>query len=116
MIVRLVSLKVDQERVEDFRKFFEGLYAGIKAHQGCLYLQLVRDLEGLGEYFTISVWESLETLDNYRNGPFFKETWPKVKTFLREKAWAQSFEVILDEDAPRIFNQSVAVSVGGEGI
>ncbi|MBI2844955.1 MAG: antibiotic biosynthesis monooxygenase [Chloroflexi bacterium] len=116
MIVRLVSLKVDKERIEEFRKHFEGIYEDIKAHQGCLYLQLVRDLEGLGEYFTISVWESLEALENYRNGPFFKDTWPKVKTFLREKAWAQSFEVILDDNAPRLLNQQMPVSVGGEGI
>lgn len=98
MIVRLVSLRVDPERAAEFKKYFERLYDHIRAHAGCLFLQLVEDIQGQGDFFTISEWENAEVLEAYRTGSFFRSTWPVVKSFLREKAWAQTFHIVLDGD------------------
>jgi quinol monooxygenase YgiN len=95
VIVRLVRLKVDPKKVEEFKALFESLYDGIRAHRGCISLRLITDLEGLGEFFTLSEWESPEALEAYRQSFFFRETWPRVKAFLKEKAWAQSFHILL---------------------
>lgn len=96
MIVRLVALKIQLDKVEEFKQFFGTIYDGIRAAQGCLSLRVVADLEGLGEFFTVSEWESAAALEAYKNTAFFRETWPRVKTFLRDKPWAQSFQVLLD--------------------
>jgi len=97
MILRLVSLKIHPDKVEEFKQFFETIYDRIRAAQGCLSLRVVADLEGLGEFFTVSEWESPAALEAYKNTAFFQETWSRVKTFLRDRPWAQSFHVLLDE-------------------
>jgi len=97
MIVRLVSLKIHPDKVEEFKQFFETIYDRIREAQGCLSLRVVADLEGLGEFFTVSEWESPAALEAYKDSAFFRETWPRVKTFLRDRPWAQSFHVLLDE-------------------
>lgn len=97
MIVRLVSLKIHPDKVEEFKQFFETIYDRIREAQGCLSLRVVADLEGLGEFFTVSEWESPAALEAYMNTAFFRGTWPRVKTFLRDRPWAQSFHVLLDE-------------------
>lgn len=97
MILRLVSLKIHPDKVEEFKQFFETIYDRIRAAQGCLSLRVVADLEGLGEFFAVSEWESPAALEAYMNSAFFQETWPRVKTFLRDRPWARSFHVLLDE-------------------
>jgi len=97
MIVRLVSLKIQLDKVEEFKQFFETIHDRIREAQGCLSLRVVADLEGLGEFFTVSEWESPAALEAYKNSAFFQETWPRVKSFLRDRPWAQSFHVLLDE-------------------
>lgn len=97
MIVRLVALKIHPDKVEEFKQYFETIYDRIRAAQGCLSLRVVADLEGLGEFFTVSEWESPAALEAYKDSAFFQETWPRVKTFLRDRPWAQSFHVLLDE-------------------
>ncbi len=96
MIVRLVSLKVPPERANEFRAYFETLYERIRTQRGCLSLRLVADEGGDGQFFTISEWEGPDALEAYRKSAFFRESWPRVKSFLHERPWAQSFHILLD--------------------
>lgn len=96
MIVRLVSLKVSPERASEFRAYFETLYERIRSQRGCLSLRLVGDAGGDGHFFTISEWEGPDALEAYRQSAFFRESWPRVKSFLHERPWAQSFHIVLD--------------------
>jgi len=97
MIVRLVSLRFHPDRVEEFKQLYQKIHRQIRSSPGCLHLQLVVDNEGEGECFTISYWRSQEDLDRYRSSPFFRSIWPRVKAMLREKPWAKSFEILVDD-------------------
>jgi len=103
MLVRLVSLKVKPGQADAFREFFATIFDRVASSPGCLHLRLVQDADGGDDFFTISQWISTDALEAYRQSDFFKRVWPQVKTFLREKPWAQSFQVVLG-DSPVVYS------------
>lgn len=97
MIVRLVSLSFKPGKLEEFKRLYEGVVQQIRAYPGCLFVQLVADTEGQGDCYTISHWRSQESLDDYRHSPLFRSVWPRIKELLREKPWAQSCTILIDD-------------------
>lgn len=78
------------ENIVGFKEIFHESQKLIRAFDGCIHLELMKDISNECIYFTISNWESVESLNIYRDSYLFKNTWSKVKPLFSEKALAWS--------------------------
>ncbi len=90
MITRIVKMTFKSEYINDFKQIFHESQNLIKAFDGCIRLELMKDNDDENTFFTISLWESKEYLESYRSSYLFKNTWSKVKPLFAEKALAWS--------------------------
>jgi quinol monooxygenase YgiN len=90
MITRIVKMTFKSEHINDFQQIFHESQNLIKAFDGCIRLELMKDIDDENTFFTISHWESKAYLDSYRSSYLFKNTWSKVKPLFAEKALAWS--------------------------
>ena len=90
MVVRIVKMVFYKNRREDFARISTSLQHKIRKVKGCLQLDLLQDIRHKNIFFSYSLWESEEHLNNYRNSDFFLQTWGKVSRWFKEKAQAWS--------------------------
>ena len=90
MLIRIVRMTFDPDKVEDFQKIFEESREKIRAREGCLHLELWRDLDQTNVFVTHSHWKSEEDLNAYRASEFFRTTWKKTKALFSDRALAFS--------------------------
>jgi len=90
MIIRIVKMTFKAENIVGFKEIFYESQKLIRAFDGCIHLELMKDMSNECIYFTISHWDSLENLNIYRDSYLFKNTWSKVKPLFSEKALAWS--------------------------
>lgn len=90
MITRVVKLTIKPEAVKEFKKAFNESEKLIRAFEGCARLDLMKDLNNDSVFFTLSIWQTEEDLEAYRQSYLFKSTWSKVKILFSEKAEAWS--------------------------
>ena len=87
-------MELADAKAESFAAIFESRNpASIKA-AGCHEVKLYKDKENEHCIFTISIWESEEALNTYRDSSFFKTTWSMVKPMLSKKAQVWSLESV----------------------
>ncbi|MFN5224220.1 MAG: putative quinol monooxygenase [Bacteroidota bacterium] len=100
MITRIVKLEVDPDRSVVFTELFEDVCSSIRSFPGCRGLELLQDVSSPGVFFTISRWEDLQNLDDYRNSLLFKSTWSAVRPLFVAKplAWSLAVEKDLNSD------------------
>ena len=94
MITRLVKLTLKDEMIDAFRVDFEASKHQIRGFRGCRYLDLLSDISDTRVFFTYSIWDSPDDLENYVSSSLFKSIWKKVKPMFAEKTEAWSTEVI----------------------
>ena len=94
MIIRIVKLKFQKDKVADFLNLFDNVVTKVNAYPGCQQMHMVRDLNDETLFFTYSVWENRTALGNYRNSPLFQTIWPQIKPWFSEKAEAWSTEKV----------------------
>jgi quinol monooxygenase YgiN len=94
MLTRIVKLTFQEEKLADFMQVFEESKSAIRAFPGCQRMSLARKLDTSNVLFTISLWESPEALEQYRQSALFQTTWAKTKVLFAEKAEAWSVELI----------------------
>ena len=89
MIIRIVKMTFQPERLQEFFRLFEKQQARIREFEGCLHLELWQDLHDQRVCFTHSHWMNEDALQAYRQSPFFRETWQQTKVLFAEKpeAW-----------------------------
>ena len=92
MIIRIVRMTFIPEKTEVFLDIFEQSKSEILGMEGCLHLELWRDLHEQNVYVTHSHWESEEALNDYRKSEFFEKVWKRTKILFTEKATAFSVE------------------------
>jgi heme-degrading monooxygenase HmoA len=78
------------ENISDFKQIFYDSRKLIAAFDGCIHLELMKDISSTSIFFTISHWENEESLNTYRDSYLFKNTWSKVKPLFSERALAWS--------------------------
>lgn len=90
MITRIVKLGIKEDKVENFRSIFRENRGLISTFPGCQEVRLVFDLNENGTHFTISIWDSEEDLEKYRNSALFAKIWSTVKPWFSDKpeAWS----------------------------
>ena len=94
MLIRIVRMTFQLEKVPLFLEIFEESKNKIRATNGCIFLELWQDLENPCVFMTHSHWSSAEDLENYRHSEFFKATWAKTKLLFEEKPLAFSSAII----------------------
>lgn len=90
MLTRIVKLTFKPGYADDFVKVFNETRGRIAAFEGCKGVELLREIDQPGVFFTYSHWANTHSLDNYRNSELFKTTWAIVKKHFaaRPEAWS----------------------------
>ena len=98
LLIRIVRLTLQPEKVAEFLANFEANKAAIRSQPGCQRLELLRDYELENVYLTYSYWEHPDDLENYRQSELFKGIWARTKPLFADKpiAWSVRREVVLD--------------------
>jgi autoinducer 2-degrading protein len=92
MIVRLVAMRFQPGKGQEFVHIFTESSHAIRTQRGCLYLSLLQSTPD--DFVTISHWQSHADLEAYRHGEVFGSIWPRLKVMFRERAWAETFEIV----------------------
>ena len=90
MIIRIVQMEFEEERVPDFLKLFAASRERIRAFPGCTHLQLLQAEADTCVFFTYSHWQGEEDLNVYRNSDLFRGVWRSTRKLFRAspKAWS----------------------------
>ena len=92
MLIRIVRMTFQPEKVADFLTVFEESKEKIRARTGCHRLELLRDLDLPNVFMTYSYWDDAAALNQYRDSELFKSTWAKTKVLFADKPLAYSVE------------------------
>lgn len=90
MIVRIVKMTFVPGKTEAFLEVFDTYREHIRKQQGCIHLDLLRDIKSPNVFFTYSHWENEDDLNNYRDSELFATVWGKTKLLFEIKAEAWS--------------------------
>jgi quinol monooxygenase YgiN len=90
MLIRIVRMTFQPEKVSDFLKNFEANKSAIRNSPGCRHLELWQDEHQKNIFVTYSHWESEEHLNQYRDSELFKSVWSFTKALFAEKPQAFS--------------------------
>ena len=94
MLVRIVHMKFEADKIEAFLDNFDGIKSKIRSFHGCQKLELYRDQNDPTRFFTYSYWDSEQDLNAYRSSPMFEEVWKKTKSMFSERAQAWSLDKV----------------------
>lgn len=92
MLIRIVRMTFQPDKVADFLTVFEESKEKIRARPGCHRLELLRDLDLPNVFMTYSYWDDAAALNQYRDSELFKSTWAKTKVLFADKPLAYSVE------------------------
>jgi len=85
MIVRIVQMTFQEDKIREFTLLFEEKKHLIRGFEGCQHLELWQDAKSPNVFFTYSKWNSEQHLDHYRFSPLFKDIWSKTKSVICRK-------------------------------
>ena len=94
MIIRIVRMTFQEDKIEEFLEIFNRSKNQIRAFEGCLHLEFLRDKNVPNIMLTYSRWVSEEHLNAYRDSPLFKTTWAATKALFADKPMAFSSEQV----------------------
>ena len=94
MLIRLVKLQLQTEKVSEFLRLFDGKKELIRRSNGCTHLELWRDPANPNVFYTYSIWQSEAQLKAYRHSELFRKTWKFAKTLFNEAPEAVSLESV----------------------
>ncbi len=94
MIKRIVKLTFQPDKTADFLTIFEASKSAIRQFEGCRHVELLRVKSPGNVFFTFSIWEDEDALENYRKSGLFQNTWSKTKILFAEKPQAWTVELI----------------------
>ncbi|MDG2369061.1 MAG: antibiotic biosynthesis monooxygenase [Flavobacteriales bacterium] len=94
MIIRIVKLNIKPSEIKNFKDIFNLNKNKILGFKGCIDVNLLQEKRNESIFFTYSKWESLNSIEDYRNSDIFKSIWSSVKPFFNEKAQAWSLDQI----------------------
>jgi autoinducer 2-degrading protein len=94
MLIRIVKLTIQKEKIDIFLENFESIKNTIKNFEGNELLELYQDKNNSQIFFTYSYWKNEDALNNYRKSAFFDEVWTFTKQLFDAKAEANSVNLI----------------------
>ena len=90
MLVRIVKLSLQEDKINDFLSNFEQQKQHIRNFEGCQFLELYQQKDVENVFFTYSYWNDETDLNNYRHSELFKGIWSITKPMFNAKpeAWS----------------------------
>jgi heme-degrading monooxygenase HmoA len=90
MIIRIVKMTFIESEILHFLDLFEQSKIQIRNMPGCSHLELLRDVNQPSVFFTYSIWNSENDLNNYRKSTLFNNVWAqtKIKFAQKPEAWS----------------------------
>ena len=90
MLIRIVKLSFQPDKINDFVAAFETRKQLIGNFEGCAGVDLLRDINQPNIFFTYSKWQNEAALEKYRQSELFQTTWDEVKQLFNGKpeAWS----------------------------
>jgi heme-degrading monooxygenase HmoA len=95
MLIRIVKMRFQEDKIEAFLTNFEEVKFNIRNFEGNRFLELYQDKNDNRIFFTCSYWENEEALERYRNSPLFNEVWSYTKTLFSDKPEAWSLDKLV---------------------
>jgi len=95
MITRIVKMNFRPEEVENFLTIFHKSKDKIRHMTGCKHLELWNSQSEATIYYTYSIWNSEDDLNNYRDSELFQSVWPATKALFASKAEASTLNVLV---------------------
>ncbi|MBC8156025.1 MAG: antibiotic biosynthesis monooxygenase [Bacteroidetes bacterium] len=92
MLIRIVRLTFQEDKLPDFHVIFDQSKYHIRAFPGNHHLELLSDPDRPDVRMTYSLWESAAALEAYRQSDLFRTTWAATKLLFAERAVAFSAE------------------------
>lgn len=96
MIIRIVKMYLSPETTDEFLEIFQRTKEAIRSVPGCSHLELLQDPEHKHFFATLSHWDNLQSLEEYRNTELFKNVWSRVKPLFSKPADAFSLEKFIE--------------------
>ncbi|MEN9370316.1 MAG: hypothetical protein RI952_1181 [Bacteroidota bacterium] len=96
MITRIVKMNFIASEIENFLRIFEQSKDQIRNMPGCNHLELWNSQTEATVFYTYSIWDSENDLNNYRNSELFQSVWPATKALFASKAEASSLNVLFN--------------------
>lgn len=90
MIKRIVRISFHPEKVNDFLNWFNTHQQHIRNFEGCVHLELWRDVDYPNIFYTFSIWENAESIEKYRQSEIFNKVWSYTKALFNDKPMAFS--------------------------
>ena len=94
MLVRIVKMRFQEDKIEAFLANFNQVKEKIRGFEGNQFLELYQDKNDPRIFFTYSYWQTEENLENYRNSVLFKEVWSYTKKLFSDKPEAWSVDKV----------------------
>ncbi len=88
-------MSFDPQKVVDFLAVYEANWHLIRGFEGCSHVELLRAEQESNIFFTYSIWESEENLENYRKSELFAQVWGKTKLLFNDKPQAWTVKEII---------------------
>jgi len=82
--------------IKPFLEIFDKHKNAIRHFPGCSHLELLKDPTDPSCYTTLSHWDKLASLENYRNSELFSNIWKSVKPLFSQKTKAFSLEKFIE--------------------
>jgi quinol monooxygenase YgiN len=98
MVIRIVKLYINESDADRFELLFHERKSLIQASEGCISVELLRDIHHLGVFMTYSRWLSEENLEAYRNSLLFQTTWQLAKPLFAQKAEVSTLKLSLADN------------------
>ncbi len=96
MLIRIVKLTFEPDKVEEFLNFFDTVKDKVNNFPGCTGMKLLQDMAHPNIIMTYSHWEHPSDLENYRTSETFQQIWSTIKPSFSEKAQAWSVTPYFD--------------------
>lgn len=92
MLTRIVKLTFQEDKIDDFLRFFDTINTRVSTFENCYGMRLLQDLNHPNIVFTYSNWKNEEALNNYRDSELFQGVWSTIKPWFgaRAEAWSVS--------------------------
>lgn len=94
MIKRIVKMSFQPDKIDEFLNVFHQARPHILKMQGCNSVELFSEDDMPHIMFTLSEWNNVVALENYRKSELFINTWKRTKVLFAEKAQAWTIKPI----------------------
>lgn len=106
MIIRIVKLQFQEDRITDFMSFFDTIKHKINGFPGCIGMKLLQDIQYPSSVMTYSHWVDENALNEYRDSDTFGVVWATIKPWFSEKPQAWSLASYYDGLAEKTVSET----------